>query len=40
MLLAVQAHGIEAENISIAQLDAVLDRYTKDDASEVYRREV
>ena len=40
MLLAVQAHGIEAENISIAQLDAVLDRYTKDDAAEVYRREV
>jgi len=40
MLLALQAHGIEAENISIAQLDAVLDRYAKDDAAEVYRREV
>ena len=40
MLLALQAHGVEAENISIAQLDAVLDRYTKDDAAEVYRREV
>ena len=40
MLLALQAHGIEAENISIAQLDAVLDRYAKDDAAEVYKREV
>ena len=40
MLLALQAHGVEAENISIAQLDAVLDRYAKDDAAEVYRREV
>ena len=40
MLLALQAHGIEADNISMAQLDAVLDRYTKNQAAEVYRREV
>ena len=40
MLLALQAHGIEMENISMAQLDAVLDRYAKEEAAEVYRREV
>ena len=40
MLLALQAHEIEAENISIAQLDNVLERYTKSEAADVYRREV
>ena len=40
MLLALQAHGIETDNISAAQLDAVFERYTKDEAAEVYRREV
>ncbi|MBQ5562536.1 MAG: ParB N-terminal domain-containing protein [Clostridia bacterium] len=40
MLLALQAHGIEMENISMAQLDAILDRYTKEEAAEIYRREV
>ena len=40
MLLALQAHGIETDNISAAQLDAILDRYAKDEAAEVYRREM
>ena len=40
MLLALQVHGIETENINMTQLDAILDRYTKDDAAEVYRREM
>ena len=40
MLLALQAHGIETDNISAAQLDVVFERYTKDEAAEVYRREV
>ena len=40
MLLALQAHGIEMENISMTQLDAVFDRHTKSEAAEIYRREV
>ena len=40
MLLALQAHGIETDNISAAQLDAIFDRYAKDEAAEVYRREM
>ena len=39
MLLALQAHGIKADNINMVQLDAVLDRYTKNEAAEVYRKE-
>ena len=39
MLLALQAHGVEMDNISMTQLDAVFDRYTKDEAAKVYRRE-
>ena len=40
MLLALLDHGMDSENISIAQLDATFDKYTKSDAAEVYRREM
>ncbi|MDD6489308.1 MAG: ParB N-terminal domain-containing protein [Clostridia bacterium] len=38
MLLALQAHGIETENISIAQIDSIFGRYSKNEAAEVYRK--
>ena len=40
MLLALLEHGMNSENISLAQLDAIFDRYTKNEAADVYRREV
>lgn len=40
MLLALLEHGMNSENISFAQLDAIFDRYTKNEAAEVYRQEV
>lgn len=39
MLLALIEHGLDLESISLAQLDAVFDRYTKSEAAETYRRE-
>ena len=40
MLLALLEHGMNSENISLAQLDAIFDRYTKNEAAEFYRQEV
>ena len=40
MLLALLEHGINSENISLTQLDAIFDRYTKNEAAEFYRQEV
>lgn len=37
MLLALQAQGIGTEDISIAQIDSVYDRYSKNKAAEVYK---
>ena len=39
MLLALLEHGLDSESISLVQLDAVFDRYTKNEAAETYRRE-
>ena len=39
MLLALLEHGLDSESISLVQLDAVFDRYTKSEAAETYRRE-
>lgn len=39
MLLALLEHGLDSESISIVQLDAVFDRYSKSEAAETYRRE-
>ena len=39
MLLALLEHGLDSESISLTQLDAVFDRYTKSEAAETYRRE-
>ena len=39
MLLALLEHGLDSESISLVQLDAVFDRYSKSEAAETYRRE-
>ena len=39
MLLALLEHGLDSESISLVQLDAVFDRYSKSEAAEIYRRE-
>ena len=39
MLLALLEHGLDSESISLVQLDAIFDRYTKSEAAETYRRE-
>ena len=38
MLLALLEHGLDSESISLVQLDAVFDRYTKSEAAEMYRK--